>query len=105
MTLDLAERTHDGKIRNLSGKEAGEKARAHFNLEKLDLSSDPISIRVPKEVYSISPSFFCGMFGASYEKLGQAKLLSHYQFLSVPDYIQKQLHFGVKLCSDTYSDR
>jgi hypothetical protein len=51
----------------------------------------------------VSPSFFCGMFGESYEKLGEVKLLSHYQFKSVPDFISKQLHFGVKLCSETYS--
>jgi hypothetical protein len=103
MTLDLAERTHGGKIRNLSGKEAGELARVHFKLDELDNVEGPITVLVPKEVYNVSPSFFCGMFGESYEKLGEVKLLSHYQFKSVPDFISKQLHFGVKLCSETYS--
>ncbi|WP_170582923.1 hypothetical protein [Ruegeria arenilitoris] len=103
MTLDLAERTHGGKIRNLSGKEAGELAREHFNLDELDDAEGPITVLVPKEVYNLSPSFFCGMFGASYAKLGEGKLLSHYQFKSVPEFISKQVHFGVKLCSETYN--
>jgi hypothetical protein len=103
MTLDLAERTHDGKIRNLSGKEAGEAARAYFKLDELDKEDASIAILVPKEVYNISPSFFCGMFGSSYRALGEEKLLTHYQFSSVPEYISKQIFFGIKLCSETYS--
>ena len=102
MTIDLAERTR-GKIRNLSGKEAGEAARAYFKLDELDILKEPISVLVPPEVYNINPSFFCGMFGSSYVTLGEDKLLSHYQFLSIPDYISKQLFFGVRLCSETYA--
>lgn len=103
MTLDLAERTHNGKIRNLSGKEAGERAREHFGLDKLDGVAGPIAVKVPARIYNISPSFFCGMFGKSYAALGEDRLLSHYQFTSVPDYISKQLFFGMKLCSETFS--
>lgn len=103
MTIDLAERTHDGKIRNLSGKEAGEKARLYYGLDELDDLATPIIVNVPDSLYNISPSFFCGMFGKSFTKLGEANLLSHYQFKEVPDYISKQLFFGVKLCSETSS--
>ena len=101
-TLDLAQRTHGGKIRNLSGKEAGEKAREHFKLDDLDNVEYPIRVLVPEEVYNVSPSFFCGMFGKSYKKLGAEKILSHYKFEFVPEFISKQLYFGMKLCSDTY---
>ena len=103
MTLNLSERTHAGKIRNLSGKESGVAAREHFKLDSLDAAEGPINVMIPTEVYNISPSFFCGMFGKSYEMLGHSKLLDHYHFAGVPDYIQKQIFFGMKLCSETYS--
>ena len=105
ISLDLAERTHGGKIRNISGKKAGESAREYFRLDELDTVEHPIEVLVPKDVYNVSPSFFCGMFGKSFEQLGENKLLAHYQFKSVPEFISKQIHFGVKLCSETYNNQ
>lgn len=105
MTVDLSDRTHGGKIRNLSGKEAGEKARKHFDLDKLDKLDQPILVKIPKDIYNISPSFFCGMFGKSFVSLGEEKLLSHYQFEEVPEYISEQIYFGVKLCSETFASQ
>ena len=101
-TLDLGQEIHEGKTGNLFGKATGEKAREHFNLDDLDNVEHPVRVLVPKEVYNISPSFFCGMFGKSYKKLGADKILSHYRFEFLPEFISRQLYFGMKLCSDTY---
>lgn len=100
--LKLEERTSGGKIRNLSGKEAGVAARQYFNLDALDAEPDAIKIVVPDYVYNISPSFFCGMFGQSYKKLGADKLLMHYQFENAPDFIWSQIKHGLELCSTEF---
>ena len=76
-SINLFDRTQGGKIRNLSGKEPGEAAREYFELDKRDGERDSIVVIVPEDVYSLGPSFFCGMFGESYSKLGPIGLLQH----------------------------
>ena len=98
-TIDLLERTSNGKVRNLSGKEAGESARAFYKLDTLDGVNGNIEVLIPDFLYNISPSFFCGMFGKSYLVLGPDQLLHHYRFDKAPEFIWDQINHGMELCA------
>ena len=97
-TIDLTPYTADGKVRNLSGKDRGLDARAQFQMDEEDRQTDPVTVYVPDYVYAISTSFFCGMFGASYDSLGRDGLLRKYQF-KAPDVLWPQIEQGLERCS------
>lgn len=97
-TIDLTRYTADGKVRNLSGKDRGLDARAQFRMDEEDRQTDPVTVYVPDYVYAISTSFFCGMFGASYNVLRRDGLLRKYRF-EVPDVLRPQIDQGLERCS------
>ena len=96
--IDLAHYTAGGKVRNLSGKDRGLHARARFQMDEEDLRADPVIVHIPDHVYAISTSFFCGMFGASYNSLGRDGLLRKYRF-QVPAVLRPQIEQGLERCS------
>lgn len=54
-----------------TGRNRGERLREKLNLDAFDGSEDIIvKVIIPKETYSISSSFFLGLFGPSIMKLG-----------------------------------
>lgn len=90
------------KVNNLSGKDRGLAARAEHALDRLD-SQDSVQIEViiPANVYSISTSFFCGLFGDSYKALGYAGLKSKYHFV-IPEEMQNQIEQGLDRCASEF---
>lgn len=101
-TIDLTLYTAGGKVRNLSGKDRGLAARKDFDLDTLDIGPDGNKVIIPSYVYAISTSFFCGMFGHSYNSLGQTGLLKKYHFEVSPQ-IKKQIDQGLERCSYEYN--
>ena len=84
ITIDLGEFTK-GEVRNLSGHPRGSRARSHYEIEKLDKSSENILVKVPREVDTLGPSFFQGMFAESVISLGgPEKFFNHYFFDASP---------------------
>lgn len=72
VTVNLADMTDGGRIPNLSGRPRGLAARAKYNLDWQDESqARRITIIVPEELDSLTPSFFQGMFGAAFRALGR----------------------------------
>lgn len=71
----------------LAGREKGEKLKKLLNLQELE--SDTITIIVPESIYTITTSFFVGMFGDTVKRLGQEKFLEIYNFVGLDDYIIK----------------
>lgn len=94
--IELMELTGNGEVHNLSGHERGLAARNKFNLEKLDSSAEPVVVAIPDFVYTITPSFFQGMFAESVKKLGNREgFLSHYTFIAPPVVLQ-QIENGIR---------
>ena len=96
--IDLERYTANGKIRNLSGKDRGLSARQEFGMDELDRGAETVDVRIPEYVYAVSTSFFCGMFGDSYEALGREGLLEKYRF-QMPGELWSQIDQGLERCS------
>ena len=101
-SIDLEEYTRDGKIRNLSGKDRGLDARSHYRLDEIDKGEESVIVRIPKYIYAISTSFFCGMFSRSYERLGSKEnFLVRYRF-DATESQWKQIDQGIERCASDF---
>ena len=99
--INLEKYTSDGKVRNLSGKDRGLAVREDFRMKELDHHEGVVKVYIPEYVYAISTSFFCGMFGDSYEVLGHEGLLNKYQF-DVPEELWPQIEQGLDRCAHQF---
>ncbi|MBO6510893.1 MAG: hypothetical protein JJ866_24855 [Roseibium sp.] len=96
LLIELNELTNGGEVRNLSGHERGQAARAKFGLADLDQANERVVISIPDFIYTITPSFFQGMFAESVRQLGgRDKFLDRYQFNADPVVLQ-QIDRGIK---------
>jgi hypothetical protein len=94
--ISLSELTNNGEVRNLSGHERGVAARVKYKLDQLDQGSEAVLIEIPDEVYSITSSFFQGMFAQSVRTLGSRdSFLAHYQFDAAP-VVLRQIERGIE---------
>lgn len=87
----------EGKVRNLSGHERGLAARKNFHLDDLDLDGSKHVVRVPREIYGISPSFVQGFFAGTLKRFGNdlEKFHQAYQ-IDGSDLIQRQIDRGLQ---------
>lgn len=94
-TIELEQLTK-GEVHNLSGHDRGQAARAHFNLSDMDSTDGVIVVHVPEHIYTITSSFFQGMFAESVTKLGDRDtFLSRYRFDADPVVLQ-QIEQGIR---------
>lgn len=94
--IDLAELTRNGEVRSLSGHERGVAAREHFGLEAADRGAAPVVVQIPDDVYTLTTSFFQGMFAASVHALNddRERFLSKYRFVASP-IVLRQIERGI----------
>lgn len=93
--INLASLTR-GEVRTLSGQDRGQQARAHFALDNLDEAGEPVVVRVPEDLDSVTPSFVQGMFSKSIKRFSSREgFLRHYQFLARP-LILRQIDAGIR---------
>tara|TARA_R110002072_G_scaffold43746_3_gene122935 strand:+ start:2458 stop:2781 length:324 start_codon:yes stop_codon:yes gene_type:complete len=91
-TINLDELTDGGRVHNLSGRPLGERSREWANIEGLDVTQGPVEVRIPDHVYSVSPSFFLGMFGKSVVRCNGAEpFFEKYRF-DGPGHVLTQIH-------------
>ena len=102
VAIDLANFTSGGKVKNLSGKDRGKAAREEFRLDKLDHQADQVEVKIPKNVYAISTSFFCGMFERSYKNLGGPEQLCEVYKFNISDELQPQIDQGLRRCASQF---
>lgn len=90
-TIDLTELTGGGKVQNLSGRLRGLAAREMYHLDAFDLDGAPVRVIVPDYVYSLTPSFFQGLFGKSVQASGSNsdKFFQHFEFVAPPSVLQQ----------------
>lgn len=93
--IDLGELTRHGEVHNLSGHERGLAARAHFHLDEADVASDAVEVIVPSDIYTLTPSFFQGMFANSVSKAGdRLHFLERFSFRASP-IVMRQIERGI----------
>jgi hypothetical protein len=93
--INLGELTRGGEVHNLSGHERGLAARAHFELDAADVGPEPVEVVVPPDVYTLTPSFFQGMFANSVTKAGnRPNFLKRFSFKASP-IVMRQIERGI----------
>lgn len=93
VSIDLKTLTKPGS-RVLIGHENGVAARQHFQLDYLDSGREVVTVVVPQELRSLTPSFVQGMFAGSVHKLGPTEFFRRYKF-EAPKYIIEDIRSGV----------
>ncbi|MBS7698673.1 MULTISPECIES: hypothetical protein [unclassified Chelatococcus] len=95
LEIKLSELTGNGEVRNLSGHERGLAARKKFQLEAADERGEEVLVVVPHEVYTLTPSFFQGMFAESVRRAAsREKFLARYRFDADP-VVLRQVESGI----------
>ncbi len=94
--INLKKLTNDGEVKNLSGHERGVAARKLFGLDEADAAHDVVHVIVPDDIYSLTASFFQGMFAESVRKAGNRDgFLKQYLFDAQP-VVLKQVDRGIE---------
>jgi hypothetical protein len=76
-TIDLGR--FEGPV--YTGRDRGERVRDELGLDSVDSASDDVVVKVPEGTYTISSSFFLGLFGPSVIRAGsQEAFRSKYRF-------------------------
>ena len=71
-----------------TGRDRGEKLRVELKLDEMDRGHDKVSVHIPASTYTVSSSFFLGLFGPSILKFGTKEdFYNHYEF-DLPDYLR-----------------
>lgn len=66
-----------------AGRARGEKARQLVKLDQIDESATSVEVTVPESTYSVTSSFFLGMFGPSVVKAGsREEFVKRFHFTS-----------------------
>ena len=64
----------------ISGRDFGTKQKKELGIDEAIENNDKVIIRVPKSIYSISSSFFLGMFGDLVRKYGKKEFMRKVSF-------------------------
>lgn len=70
----------DPKSRIFSGRVRGEQVRLAARLPELDTSDTEIEVHVPEDAFSVTSSFFLGMFRDSINLLGEEPFRRRFRF-------------------------
>lgn len=74
-----------------TGRDRGESLRAHYKLDSLDVEREPIRVVIPDDTWTVSSSFFLGLFGPSVRRLGSVdEFKRKYNFVA-PAFLQPVL--------------
>lgn len=72
-----------------TGRERGINLRRDLGLDEVDDAQTPVVVKIPEKTYTISSSFFLGLFGPSVVRAGsKAAFYSRYQFQS-PNFLKE----------------
>lgn len=94
--VDLGELTRGGEVHNLSGHERGLAARTFYALDDADEAGESVEVVVPSGVYTLTPSFFQGMFAKSVQAAGgnAGGFRTRFHFQASP-IVQEQIDRGI----------
>lgn len=75
-----------------TGRDRGESLRIKLRIEEFDNDSEVVEILIPASTYTVSSSFFLGLFGPSVRKLGSVNKFWEKYKLSAPESLIPLLH-------------
>ena len=95
MTVDL--RGLAGPV--FSGRDRGVAAREQYHLSQIDASDDTVEVILPDTLYTLTSSFFLGLFGESVRKCGSVPGFERKYRFKGPDFLVPILrsHAGLAL--------
>jgi hypothetical protein len=91
MEADMNQTIDFKKIEGLvyTGRDRGERLREVFGLDRADEANEPVEVKIPDDAYTISSSFFLGLFGPSVVKAGtKERFYQRYHFTS-PEFLRE----------------
>jgi hypothetical protein len=84
-----------------TGRLRGELLRDALELDRLDAAPQTVEVRIPETTYTISSSFFLGLFGPSVVKAGSPEAFyRHYHFQS-PSFLKEVMDSYVRRALQT----
>lgn len=63
-----------------TGRDRGEALRTKWKLDELERGDEVVLVVIPDSTYTVSSSFFLGLFGPSVRSLGMDKFWKKFQF-------------------------
>ena len=72
-----------------TGRDRGERLRSDLHLDQLDVSADVVEVRIPDTTYTISSSFFLGLFGPSVIKAGSKEAFYRRYHFQSPSFLRE----------------
>ena len=102
MIIELGEYRTQGTL-VFAGRARGKQVRARVGLDEADQRGELVEIRIPEDIFSITSSFFLGMFGPSIQKLGKEQFVKQYTFVGknidqiIDDAVHEALRTGSPL--------
>ena len=72
-----------------TGRDRGENARKALKLDDVTVA-DSVDVVIPEDVYTVTSSYFLGLFGPSIRSLGLEKFQEVFHF-SVPDFLRERV--------------
>lgn len=75
-----------------SGRGRGEALRAQYALDDNEDKSEVIEVVIPASAYTVSSSFFLGLFGPSVRKCGTVDSFEKKFKFKAPDFLKPILH-------------
>lgn len=72
-----------------TGRNRGEKLRVEFKLDELDAEKSQVQIQIPENTYTISSSFFLGLFGPSVVKAGSKDAFYARYHFAAPSFLSE----------------
>jgi hypothetical protein len=71
-----------------TGRDRGARLRAELGLDRVDTSDETVDVRIPDDTYTVTSSFFLGLFGPSVVTLGSKdQFFRKYRF-RVPPFLR-----------------
>lgn len=66
-----------------TGRPRGEEARKKLGLDSIDQKGEVVEVKIPQGIYTLTSSYFLGLFGPSVRKYGKkSEFLQHYHFFA-----------------------
>lgn len=87
LTIDLA--GYNGPV--YTGRERGQRIRAHFKLDEVDRAGTEVNVVVPPEAYTVTSSFFLGLFGPSVVSAGSKSAFFDRYHFKAPEFLRPEV--------------
>lgn len=93
LTVDLS--SVSGPV--YSGRDRGEALRKKYDLDHKEDGAEVVDVVIPKTTYTVSSSFFLGLFGPSVRKCGSVDSFERKFNFRGPEFLKPVLHSHASL--------